>query len=206
MNSKPIKTVLPALCLLAVLIAAAWPGRAWAVDFEAGITIRKTGAPVSGYVFISGPKVRMDIYGREGTVITISRPDKGLTWIVNVPRKEYIEIRGLAVNPLGWRSPEQWDKLAEKKELGTDTVQGYLCDKTLYTFFDKEKGVVMEWRARKLDYIIKVILYDPKGLTTTELGRIKEGPIDEIAFEIPDGYKRVAVSDSPTRGSRQGQE
>lgn len=207
MNAKPTKSYLAAvLLLLSILIPAALPVRTFAVDFEAGITIRKKESPASGLVFVSGEKVRMDIHGQEGTVITISRPDKSLTWIVNVARKEYIEIRGLTVNPLGRRSPEEWDKLAVKKELGTETVGGYLCDKTLYTFFDKKRGVVMEWKARKLNYTIKFILYTPQDLVTTELNHIKEGPVDKIAFEIPEGYKRVAVSGPSSRGSQDGKE
>ena len=194
----------PVVLLLALL--AGLSGAAWGAEFEAQITIRQEGSPVSGYIYVSGAKVRLDMYGPEGTVVTISRPDKGLTWIVNVPRKEYLEVRGLAVDPLGRRSPEEWDKLAEKKSLSPETVAGYLCDKTLYTFFDKSKGVVMVWTAQKLGYIIKSIVYGPDGLVVTELTKINEVPVEGVAFEIPEGYKRVAVRDGSAPASPEKKE
>lgn len=190
----PTKTRFGAVLLFLLILAVLPAGSARGAEFEAEIIVRREATPVSGYVFVAGKKVRLDMYGPEGTVVTISRPDKGLTWIVNVPRKEYLEVRGLTVDPLGRRSPEEWDKLAEKKNLGTETVSGFLCNKVLYTFLDKNRGVVMEWTAQKLDYIIKSIFYSPQGLITTELTKIKEVEVDEVAFEIPEGYKRVAVS------------
>jgi hypothetical protein len=199
----PLARLFPVfLITLSFILPVFLPGAARAADFKAGITVRKGSTPVSGYVFISGEKARMDMYGPEGTVITISRPDKGLTWLVNVPRKEYLEVRGLAVNPLGWRTPQEWDKLAEKKSLGTETVEGYLCDKTLYTFIDKSKGVVMEWTAQKLKYTIKSIFYSASGLAVTELKKIEEELIEDIAFEIPEGYKKVGVSQTPDKAPK----
>ena len=168
-----------------------------AAEFEARIIVYQEGATVNGYVFVSGDKVRVDMSGPGGKIITIARPDKGLTWIVNVPMKEYVEIKGMVINPLGMRPAQEWEKVAKIKPLGQDKFGGFVCERILYTFFDETKGAVMEWKASDLDYTIKSILYSPKELVTTELSEIKVEPVDDVAFEIPKEYKKVTVTKNP---------
>ena len=207
MNIKSLAKPFLSLAIpLALLIPLAWPSLVSAAEFESKLTVRNGNQAMRGYVYVSGEKVRMDMYGQEGTVITLSRPDKGLTWIVNVPRKEYLEIPGLSVNPLGRKSPQEWDKIAEKKSLEVEKYEGYLCDKTLYTFFDKKNGTVLEWKAQQLDYTIKFILYNPQGVVTTELSEIKEESIDDVAFEIPEGYRKISKKDISGKGAKHGQD
>ena len=177
-----------------------------AAEFEAQIVVYQEGATVNGYVFVSGDKVRVDMTGPRGKIITIARPDKGLTWIVNVPKKEYVEIQGVVINPLGMRPAQEWEKVAKVKSLGQDKFGGFVCERILYTFFDESKGAVMEWKALDLNFTIKSILYSPKELVTTELSEIKVEPVDDVAFEMPEGYKKVMVKKSTGQGVKDGKQ
>ncbi len=77
--------------------------------------------------------------------------------------------------------------------LGTEKVEGYECDKILYTYRDKSMGVMTQWIARELNYPIKMLYEGPQGKTTMEYKNIKKGGVSDSSFSVPSDYQKMSM-------------
>jgi hypothetical protein len=176
--------------ILLLMLGLCLAGLAQAAEFSARMFQSKDGKPVHGQIWVSGDKVRVDMISDAGPVVTISRPDKNVLWVANVAQKQYLELPGVRLGPISGQ-PIDPKLLAEKKDLGTDKVNGRLCDKIYYRYKDDKKGRVLEWVDRELKYPIKIVHKGPHGDVATLFEKIKPGPQKASMFEIPAGYKKV---------------
>ncbi len=178
------------LLILLLVLGLGLVGSASAAEFSARVFQSKDGTPVHGSIWVSGNKVRMDMLSEAGPVVTISRGDKKVLWIANVAQKQYLELPGVVLGPISGQ-PVDPKLLAEKRELGTEKVDGRLCDKIYYRYKDAKKGRVVEWVDRDLKYPIKIVHKGPHGAVATVFEKIKPGPQKASMFEIPAGFKKV---------------
>ena len=79
-----------------------------------------------------------------------------------------------------------------RKDLGTETVNGYKCSKTEVVFEDKSMGKITQWYSDKLQFIVKMVTDDSaQGAFTMELKNIKEQDVAAALFQVPAGYKEM---------------
>ncbi len=183
-----------AVALFGLVVLAALAGPVEAAEFTAKMVQTRGQDRVTGNIFVAGKKVRLDILLRMGLIVTISRLDKKLVWVINIGDKSYVEMRGVALGPgVGQTFPDELKKAADKKRLGQETVEGFVCDKYLYTFRDKRRGEVILWVARQLDYPIKTVYRngEDKLEAVSVFKEIKVGPVDPALFEIPEGFRKI---------------
>ena len=180
--------VMPVVLALVLFVG---PARAGGKDFTAQMRQTRGQSTLNGVFFATAQKTRLDLLTPQGPVSTVTRLDKKLMWIINHNQKSYLELPGMAVNPLT-RSRTDLQGRAEVEELGKETVEGYDCRKVKYTFHDRKKGVVIEWMAESLGHPLRTLFHGPEGeVVLTEFHKVKVGPQDPSLFEIPKGFSRV---------------
>jgi len=91
------------------------------------------------------------------------------------------------------KTDEVLDKIADKKHMGTEKVNGYKCDKYEIIYHDRSLGKMSQWFSKKLNYPIKIIYNGPQGEMVVEYKNIKQGKVDSSLFEIPPGYEKMKI-------------
>jgi outer membrane lipoprotein-sorting protein len=164
-----------------------------AAEFSADMIQQMTGQTITGKVFVKGKKTRMEMNTPGGKVITIVLPDEGKTLMLRPEDKMYMEM---PTSPFG-SSPsvvdEKLEEMATKKHLGTEKVNGYLCEKYKFIYHDKSKGKMTQWFSKKLGYPVKMIYQGQHGEVTTEYKNIKEGRVMDSQFQVPAGYQKMQI-------------
>lgn len=173
-------------------------GFAFAAEFSADVLENRRGTAITGKIFVKGDKVRRETTVAGRTRILILRQDKGVVWNLMPDQQKYIE----SANQRGvdWDSPEmtkQLEKVADRKDAGTETVNGYECDKVQYVYKNTGMGTRTHWIAKKLKYTIKMEHRAGTGDMSSEFQNIKEGGVADSLFEIPPGYQTADMSGAP---------
>lgn len=193
------KTATAITVAMFVLIAFAWTTSA--SEFQADFIQKHESIEIKGKFYIKGNKMRtdMDMMGQHMSMIT--RMDKKVSWNVQHDAKMYFEMPIPPENDMILRPDEALAKIAVKKKIGSETVNGYACDKYEIVYKDKSKGKIEQWVARKLNFPIKIIYHGPAGVMTTEYYNIQSGSVDSGLFEVPPGFQKMTM---PTMGSGMG--
>jgi len=84
----------------------------------------------------------------EKPIITVDRKG-GLTKLLNTKTKQYQEAKNFTflafmVDP--FQSLVKWDSVLQKKQVGTESVAGYVCNK--YAYYDGTAKLAEAWVAR----------------------------------------------------------
>jgi hypothetical protein len=174
-----------------VIIAAAavfaictiFAGAASAYDFSAEISMQQQGKAMSGKIFISGSKSRMEMQD----MVIITRGDKKVSWVLMNEQKMYMENQLKPGSVPVEKDPSQ----IEKTLVGKDTVDGKAATKYKVTFAEgKEKVSAYQWF---LDdgFPVKTAALD--GSWSNEFKNLKKGSQPANLFEVPDGFKKFAM-------------
>jgi outer membrane lipoprotein-sorting protein len=190
-----------AICSLLVLIVAP----VFAVQapqpqpFSADMTMTtgKGGENMTGKVFFSLPKTRMDMTAHGQNMSMITNGSTQTSYMVMHQQHMYMEMHANQNNPMTRNMPKidgsfdpqnpcgkQVDVTCKKA--GTETVNGRVCDKWVTT--DKNGKTSTAWVDQKLYFPIKVL--SAEG-ATMELTNVKEGAQPASTFEIPAGYRKM---------------
>jgi len=95
------------------------------------------------------------------------------------------------------RPPSKQEK-AKMKKIGTETVNGYECDKFETTIGPKGKSQKQFiWIAQKLGIPIKMSTED--GSVSSEFKDIKHEKLEDSLFEPPPGYGKRQMPGIPSR-------
>jgi hypothetical protein len=177
--------------LAAMFLLAAYP--VMAAEFSATVITKAEGQEMPGKIFMKGQKIRNEFDAGGQTNISIVRPDKKLVWMVMPAEKMYMEmpITEEAQEKILIKKPEDQVKM---KLLGTETVNGYECDKYEYEVTTPQKSQPIKhfvWIAKKLQMPIKSMAAD--GSFSMEYRDIKEGGVADSLFEVPQGYQKMAI-------------
>jgi hypothetical protein len=82
------------------------------------------------------------------------------------------------------------------KKIGTETVEGYQCDKYEVIYKNPEMRAIIEssvvWVARKLNFPIKGISQGENGQVVMTCKNISEEIIDKSLFEVPKDYSKFS--------------
>ena len=184
---ESICRLIAGLTVLGCLVT--FSGPVLAAEFSADL-IQKMGDEVKkGKFFVKGNKMRMEF--EEG--ITIMDMATGKTITLQPEEKMYIEMPAMGSMATAADPDKELAKIATKKKVGTEKINGYKCDKHLITYHDTAMGKMTQWHARKLNYPIKTAYHGPQGEMVTEYSNIKEGGISDSLFEVPQGYQKMSI-------------
>lgn len=175
--------------LAAMFLLAAYP--VMAAEFSATVITKTEGQEMHGKIFMKGQKVRNEFQAGDETNISIARPDKKVVWVLMPAEKTYMEmpITEEAQEKILIKKPEDQAKM---KLLGTETVNGYECDKyEMSTTVEGKPVKQYNWVAKKLGMAIKVEAAD--GSFSMEYRDIKVGGVADSLFEVPQGYQKMAM-------------
>lgn len=189
------KSVLKSLvgCFIAIITFSIL---AIAAEFSADMISNQMGGNIKSKIYVKGDKVRMDGTDPQGeSSITIIDIKKGTMYALMPQEKMYIEMSGMEVKPKisQFNFEEEIAKIADKRHVGTESVNGYLCDKYEFIYHDKVQGTMTQWYSKKLNYPIKMVYRSSYGEMATEYKNIKEGRVSDLLFEIPPGYQKMAM-------------
>ena len=180
------------VCALALMPQAAQAGKN--TPFSADhVTIVPGGAPdVNGKIFVTNGKMRIEMQspGMPGkmTIIVLQKANK--SYAIMEGKKLYVEMPAddsMAASMVDLPA-------AQKKKLGTESVNGYSCTKYLVTRQMDMMGVkqtvkVTSWEAKGFSYPLRT---KSQNGSIQELRNIKKGEPPARLFKLPKGYTKVA--------------
>ena len=161
-------------------------GTAQALDFSADMVTTANGQRMSGKIYVTQNKVRMDMAG----TTTISRIDKNVAWVLMPQQGVYME------QPI---DPEKISGTAEKMpgevervSLGPDTVDGRAATKYKIVYTSNAgRAAVVQWVDNASGIPVRTESEDKSWVM--EYKNLKLGAPDDSLFEIPSGYQKFAM-------------
>ena len=183
------KRSLFAVALGAILLLAASLGQA--AEFSATSVTKAGGMEIPGKIYVKDSKVRNEVQAGGQTGIHILRPDKKVVWIIMPQQNAYMEMP-ISQEAQQKMMPLTEDQKAKMKKVGTETINGYACDKYETTMSHQGKSMkVFSWVATDLGLPIKIVSED--GSFSMEYKDIKPGEVADSLFEVPQGYQKMKM-------------
>jgi len=176
-----------------VICALSLSGITFAAEFTADSIQKKHGMEIKSKIYVKGEKMRIDMTKEGGKHSTIYRTDKKKIWMIQHGEKMYMEMPAMVDTLQASKVDMDISKIADRKKVGTEKVNGYKCNKYLITYKDKSMGTMTQWISKKLDYPIKTVYHSSYGDMYNELKNIKEGKVKNSVFEIPKGYRKMSM-------------
>ncbi len=186
---------------------------ALAAEFSADIVTTGNPAASTGALYVKGQNLRHEMaVGKQQTIVIVNA-DKKMMWMVNPATKSYLarplaaaELKGMIEGMRG-KLPASITKQGFKtKQLGTETVNGYPCEKT------QAEGQGMKitvWYSKKLEWALRSemsgSMAGKKMTTRQEVKNIKERKLPASLFEVPKGYKQMTMphpTPAPPHGAK----
>ncbi len=173
---------------LMVLLGA---GFAQAAQFSATTVTKAGGMEIPGKITVKGNMVRNEVKTGGQTSIQILRPDKQVVWIVLPQQKAYVEMP-ITQEARQKLMPITEEQKAKMTKVGTEPINGYVCDKYESTMPHQGKPVkVFTWIAPDLGMPIKVVAAD--GSFSMDYKDIKTAEVSDALFEVPKDYKKLQM-------------
>lgn len=166
-----------------------------AADFSADMVMGGGGTPVKGKIYVSSKMFRQDMSAANYKQITILRSDKRVAYIIYPTRKEYSEIRDSRIAGQNPRSDAFLTRMGVKKVLGKEKVNGFTCEKAVYTFKNRPGDKITRWFSKDLDWVMKTEMkMGAASPRSEEIKNVKIGKQPASLFEVPKGYKKVDLA------------
>ena len=181
------------IALTGVMISLILAWTASAAEFQADFIQKHQGMEIKGKYYVKGNKTRMDMDMMGQKMSNITRMDKNVTWNVQHSTMMYIEMPIPPESTQALQPDEELKKIAVKKKIGSETINGYKCDKYEIIYHDKGMGSMIQWFSRKLNFPIKIIYHGPQGDMSTEYKNIQSGNVKESIFEVPQGFQKMSI-------------
>ena len=136
----------------------------------------------------------MDMKAQQEDMIVITRMDKKVVWNLMPALMMYMEM------PFDLRNKpmvtEKFDGEIERKEVGSETIDGHPAKKYLITYKSGNKtDQVYQWMATDINFPVKTAAVD--GSWIQEFRNIKTGSQPVSLFEIPAGYQKMEIPGMP---------
>jgi outer membrane lipoprotein-sorting protein len=174
---------------LVLCAAVGFSSLALSAEFSADLIQKTANMTTKGKVYIKGNKMRMEVDTPAGKSINLMHIDTGLMQMLQPEQKMYFEMQAPDAGVV--KTDEVLDKIADKKHVGTEKVNGHKCDKYEIIYHDRSLGKMTQWFSKKLNYPIKMIYNGPQGEMVIEYENIKQGEVDSSLFKIPPGYQKM---------------
>jgi tetratricopeptide (TPR) repeat protein len=176
-----------------------FPGTALALEFSADNVTTYGNHKSTGKVFVKTNGYRMDTEG----LSIIMRTDKKLVWRIMPTDKTYMEIPFDPRNKPNVNASEKIEGETERKQVGSDTIDGHPTKKFLITVAggNKTQQEYM-WIATDIpNFPMKRAAVD--GSWTQEYKNITVGEQPDSIFDLPAGYKNLQNPGAMHHGTRE---
>jgi outer membrane lipoprotein-sorting protein len=183
---------------MVVLLAMFACNAASASQFTADITIKQGSDTTSGKIYVKDMRYRMDMVEDGHQTFVIVDQIDSVTRVLLPEGKMYIEMgtqdfRSLMNDP--FQGVKYTASLGESKHVGTDTVNGYECDK--YLIIINDQNTTTQWVSKKLEFPVRIVM-DVSETNSVELQNIQENPVGDTLFVIPADYTMMKT-DEPAK-------
>ena len=164
-----------------------------AVEFSADLKIKQPDRSYEFKYYTQGDLYRLEKITGEDRILVIADRKLDITWMLNPEGKIYMELKGTDAaffNPIrGWEAVKEGTK---EEQIGTETIQGYLCEKYTYTPPGGTEPGMEGWYSSELETFIRMIVHYGGGYEDGifELLNIKEAPQDGSLFKVPEDYQK----------------
>ncbi len=189
---KELFSRLSKLLVIAVMGIFVLSGLSLAAEFSADYIHKMGEEAITGKVYVKEDKVRQEMVKEGKKAVMIIRMDKGVVWHFMPKERMYMEMP--SVKGHYTVVDKELEKVATKKHLGREKVNGWDCDKYKIIYHDKSMGTGIHWISKKLNYPIKFEMKGASGFTVlTQYKNIKEQKLPDSLFEIPADYKKMSM-------------
>ncbi|MDD5432155.1 MAG: hypothetical protein PHO70_04110 [Candidatus Omnitrophica bacterium] len=159
-------------------------GSSIAQEFSADLVSTTGGVVSTGKIFASKDKVRMEL----PQMITISRQDKGVVWMLMPQEKTYLEQPFKADNLMA--TSEKIANELERNLVGKEEIDGKMASKYKIAFLQSGKKLeIYQWIASGSNIPLKTQAVD--GSWTMEYKNLITQAPSVSMFEIPAGYTKL---------------
>jgi hypothetical protein len=167
--------------------------------FSADKVVTKRGKATTTKVYATPAAVRAEGEQNGKKYIAIDRFDLKVIWSIMPDQKMYVELpmpagADMAAGMNELAKGMMKDAQVKHESLGSEQVNGFLCDKSRLTV--TWQGITsssVEWASKELGGFVVKKQDDTLG-EITEYKNIQLGPQDPSLFEIPAGYKKMSLS------------
>lgn len=199
MAPQSTRNALVALAMM--MVSMVLVSAASAAEFQADFVQKYEGMEIKGKFYTKNNKTRTDMEMMGQKMSMITRMDKNVSWNVQHDAGIYFEMPIPPESAQALQPDEELKKIAVKRKIGAETINGYACDKYEITYHDKGVGKMTQWFSRKLNFPIKIVYHGPQGVMTTEYYNIQSGGVKESLFNVPQGLQKMTM---PAMGSGMG--
>jgi len=188
---KEYRTIFLIMGILIIFIGFAFS--AIAAEFSADLKIKQPDKEYEFKYYAQGSLYRLEKLTGEDRILVIADRKLDITWMLNPEDKIYIELKGIDAaffNPIrGWEAVKEGTK---EEQIGTETIQGYLCEKYTYTPPGGTEPGMEGWYSSELETFIRMIAHYGGGYEDGifELLNIQEVPQDDSLFKVPEDYQK----------------
>ncbi len=186
MRIKLIKSFIAAVILLIVFGCHRNPA---VESFTADMVQKKNNQRVEGKLFVKGNKYRMDMKEGEDEISVLVNRKSGIQKIIIHSQKAAYEDLNTSPKSLSNNPFESFYHLREKnssRKKGSEVINGYECRKI--EVYEKDTILMTAWVSNKLNWPIKIET-EAEPQKDVILENIKEEPVEENLFELPEGYR-----------------
>ena len=169
----------------------------YAAEFSADMINTSPMGKIEGKMFFKKGNFRQEMMMGGQKQITIFRKDKNVVWVLMPAQMMYMEMQAGSQQNMAPVDPDEIDKLAEKKYLGKENVNGYVCSKYRYSFHDKSSGTAIYWISDKFNFPIKMQAQGTSGTMSMEYRNIQEKTVPASLFNIPGGFQKMSMPMMP---------
>ena len=172
-----------------------------AAEFSADMIQKSPMGNTNGKVFVKGENLRQEMNMGGQNQIMIFQKEKGVVWILMPGQRMYMEMAAGGEQNMAPPTPEEMEKIGDKKDLGEEKVNGYKCKKFRYTSKDPSVGTTTIWISKKLNFPIKTEMEGSSGPMSMEYKNIQEKELPDSLFKIPAGYQKISMPSMPNMPS-----
>lgn len=158
----------------------------FAQSFSADVVFKSDKEVTTGKMYAAAQKMRMDMQG----MITITRLDKKLVWMIMPEEKMYMEM---PIRPGNYvPSAEAMEGEVERVLIGSDTVDGKAASKYRVTVSTEgKKDSFYQWMATDSGFPVKMAALDDSW--SQEYRNLVIGEPAAALFEPPAGYTKMSM-------------
>jgi hypothetical protein len=137
----------------------------------------------------NGTKLRLEMKTPEGDMVTITRLDKKVSWVLMPQEKMVMEQ---SFDPNAWSKYKCDDDFltTKAKKTGEETILGYKCD--IYTYKTGSDQCTTSI-SQKEKIMLKSVIESRKTKVVMLAKDVKIGKQPDALFEIPPGYEKLEL-------------
>lgn len=162
-----------------------------AMEFSADVITKVKGQTMVSKIIMANDKYRTENKIAGQTSISIVRMDKKKVWMLMPAQKMYIESSYADVKQAGMGMSQKNPGEITRKKIGRETVNGVPCDKYEITYKGPNGAETMYQWISKDNWPMRSAAKN--GAWSTEYKNFKKGPQPAKVFELPAGYKKMAI-------------